>query len=155
MHWLFRYSCGCSFSVMTQEHHPTEPSAWFEAFDTAVKVRAARDEGVFVELISHAEWEAEHRDQFGQCSHGTVLESLSRNDEGDPDLEQMAIDRAVENQLDAYWEGVYALLDDETSQMWKAFAEVVEKLQPEIGPWDRREMVAAIVAEFKAVVEDA
>jgi len=66
-----------------------------------------------------------------------------------------SIETSVENQVNGYWENVYELLGDETSQMWMAFAEVVEKLQPGIGPWDRREMVAAIVAEFKAVIDDA
>lgn len=65
------------------------------------------------------------------------------------------IEHSVETQIDLYWANIYNLLDDETSPMWRAFADVVEKLQPDIGPWDKRELVGAIVAEFKAVVEDA
>lgn len=67
---------------------------------------------------------------------------------------EAAIETSVSNQIDAYWTNIYNLLDDETSPMWLAFADVVEKLQPDIGPWDKRELVSAIVAEFKAVIED-
>lgn len=66
-----------------------------------------------------------------------------------------AVETSVETQIDLYWTGVYNLLDDEKSPMWQAFARVVERLKPDIGPWDKREAVDAIVTEFKQVVEDA
>lgn len=64
------------------------------------------------------------------------------------------IEYSVEKQTDVYWDGVYELLGDETSQLWQAFGRLVEKLAPGIGPWDKRQLVASIVSEFKKVVED-
>lgn len=154
-HWMFFYPCGCSFSVMHVEHWPTEAAAWLEAFDTPGRIELAREHGVTVKKVSTGEWRENYQERFGECTHRPDPDPLRRNKADDgPDLEQMAIDRAVEVQLDTYWENVYTLLDDEKSELWRAFADVVEKLQPDIGPWDKRELVSAIVAEFKAVLDD-
>lgn len=65
------------------------------------------------------------------------------------------VETSVETQIEHYWSGIYNLLADETSEIWLALAAVVEKLVPDIGPWDKREAVAAIVKEFEAVTDDA
>lgn len=154
-HWLFFYPCGCPFSVMAAEVWPSDGSAWAEAFETPGRIQLARDHGVTVKKITHQEWQDKYADEFRlKCTHRPDPDPLSRTGVDDMDLDQLLIDHQVETQIDAYWTGIHALLDDEASDLWQAFGDVVDKLRPDLPPWDRREAIASIVTEFKQVVED-
>lgn len=152
-HWLFFYPCGCAFTVMDAQVWPSDGSAWMTAFETPDRITLARSHGVSVKKISTEEWRARYQGAFGKCTHRPDPDPLSRTGVDDLDLDQLAIDSEVETQIKAYWDGIYKLLD-EGSPLWKSFGDVVDRLRPDLPPYDRREAIASIVTEFKQAVED-
>ncbi len=153
-HWLFFYPCGCTFSVMMADVWPSEGSAWVEAFDTAGRIELARNHGVTCKRITSGEWSEKYMATFGSCTHRPDPDPLSRSGVDDLDLDQLVIDHQVEQQISEHWAKIHGLLGDEGSDLCQAFGRVVDGLHPDLPPWDRREAIAAIVKEFKQVVED-
>lgn len=154
--WLFRYADGCNFAVMEREACPSEPAAWFEEFGSATRVRAAREAGVIVELITAHEWDTKHRPTFGVvCKHPHPKLPTSGSGDIEDDLNQHAIDHAVQSEMTRLRGQIAEQIADATSALGKSIATVIDRLRPDLSPYDARAAVEAIVKELQRAVDNA
>jgi hypothetical protein len=146
-HFLFIWPCGCPFSVMTRDHGVTETNAWIEALETDERVDAAQEAGVRMVHISHQEWVDEWHAKFvAKCGHPT------------PKLPPVARDYS-DALGETDHEGIAAIASSlvlkEGSELWLHIGAVVDRIQPDMTPFDRRELVHEILRPLRRVLSDA
>jgi hypothetical protein len=146
-HFLFVWPCGCPFSVMTRHAGVSETNAWIEALETDERVQAAREAGARLVHITHRQWCDQWQAKFeGKCGHETPTLPPVARDRSD------ALGETDHEGLSAIASG---LVLREGSELWVHIGAVVDRLRPDLTPFDRREVVHEILRPLRRVFDEA
>jgi hypothetical protein len=69
-------------------------------------------------------------------------------------IEKAVTQLIVDNDYERVVVRIHEYLQDETSDLWRHIGEVLERLDPAISPFDRREATSEILKPIGRVIED-